>query len=186
MSRATIEREALERPVIDYATGDYIVTESDSSVAEAARMMREKKHDCVIITESGKPVGMLTLKDVVYKVVAEGKDPRKVKVRELISRPLITVDPETKLGDAIRIMFREDIRRLPVVKADKILGVIILREVVGDMVEKSITLPDLEVSEGLKCPYCGSIFKTREELSKHIDRVHIGVGVLEGVSARRE
>ncbi|MEN2973977.1 MAG: CBS domain-containing protein [Candidatus Caldarchaeales archaeon] len=185
MSKKLIGKEILDQPVINYIIKDYLVLESGSSVYDAAQIMKEKKHESIIITEERKPLGILTLKDIVYKVVAEGRDPKKVKLRDLVSRPLIAVDPETKIGEAIKLMLEEDIRRLPIVKSDTILGVLILRAVVGNIVERSITLPDLEIPEGLKCPYCGSIFKTHEELSKHIDRIHIGVGILEGITFRR-
>ncbi|MCS7125418.1 MAG: CBS domain-containing protein [Aigarchaeota archaeon] len=186
MSKAIIDKNLLDQPVVKYIVKDYLILDSNSNVVDAARLMKEKRHECIIIVEDKKPMGMLTLKDIVYKVVAEGKDPRKTRLKELISRPLISVDPETKVGDAIKLMVEEDIRRLPVIKSDMVLGVFVLRAIVGDVVEKSITLPDIEVHEGLKCPYCGSVFQTREELSKHIDRVHIGAGLLEGVALRRE
>ncbi len=178
-------KEVLDQPVSKYIIRDFIVVDADKSVVEAARLMREKGLECIIVVENGKPVGMLTLRDIVYRVVAEKREPLKTKLGEISSRPLITVDPKTKVSEAIKLMLENDIRRLPVLDSGKIIGILVLRAVVGNILEKNILLADLEVPEGVSCPYCGSIFKNREELSKHIDRVHIGAGILEGAAKRR-
>ncbi|MEM1584466.1 MAG: CBS domain-containing protein [Nitrososphaerota archaeon] len=179
-------RELLDEPISKYIIRDFYTIGADKNIVEAAKLMKEKEIDSIIVMEDKKPVGMLTIKDIIYKVVSEGKDPKKTKIEEIASKPLITVDPKTKVGEAIKLMLENDIRRLPVIDSGILVGVVILRTVCGYLVEKRIPLVELENPEGVSCPYCGSIFKTREELSKHIDRVHIGVGILEGTMKRRE
>jgi CBS domain-containing protein/DNA-directed RNA polymerase subunit RPC12/RpoP len=179
-------REILDQPVSKYIIRDFLMLEASKNIVEAARLMKEKEIDFIIVMEDGKPAGMLTLRDIVYKVVSEGRDPRRTKTGEISSKPLLTVDSKTKVGEAIKLMIDNDIRRLPVIDSGTLLGVVVLRAVFGHIVEKSIPLVELETPEGVSCPYCGSVFKSREELSKHIDRVHIGAGILEGAARRRE
>jgi CBS domain-containing protein len=179
-------REILDQPVSRYIIRDFLVLEAGRNIVEAARLMKEKEIDFIIVMEDGKPAGMLTLRDIVYKVVSEGRDPRKTKIGEISSKPLITADSKTKVGEAIKLMIENDIRRLPIIDSGILLGVIVLKTVFGHIVERSIPLVELESPEGVSCPYCGSVFKSREELSKHIDRVHIGAGILEGAAGRRE
>lgn len=179
-------KEILDHPVSNYIIRDFLLLEADKNIVDAAKLMKEKEIDSIIVIEDKKLVGMLTLRDIVYKVVSEGRDPRKTKIGEVCSKPLLTVDPKSKVGEAVKLMIENDIKRLPVTDSGILLGVVVLRAVIGHMVEKSMPLVELEVPEGLKCPYCGSVFKSREELSRHIDRVHIGVGTLEGATRRRE
>lgn len=179
-------REVLEQPVKKYIIRDFLVLEADKNIAEAAKFMKNKEIDFIIVVEGRKPIGMLTLRDIVYKVVSEGRDLKKTKIGEVASKPLLTIDSNTKVGDAIKLMMKNDVRRLPVIDSGMLVGVIVLKKVVGHILDRSIPLIELENPEGVSCPYCGSIFQNREELSKHIDRVHIGVGVLEGAQKRRE
>lgn len=179
-------KDILGEPVSKYIIRDFLTLEADKNIVETAKIMKEKEIDSVIVIEDKKPIGMLTLRDIVYKVVSEGKDPKKTKIREIASKPLITIDSRAKVEEAIKLMIENDIRRLPVIDSGVLVGVLFLKTVYGYLVERSIPLIELESPEKISCPYCGSEFKTREELSRHIDRVHIGAGLLEGATRRRE
>lgn len=174
----------LDEEVEKYIQREFIVVDSKMSIVDAVRIMRERKIDSVIVSEDNKPVGILTLRDIVYKVLAENRDPSKTKTGDVASKPLIYVLSNMKVRDALKIMMEKDIRRLPVIDRDKIIGVLVLRTVIGNLAERSVPILDLEPHEGYKCPYCGSVFKTSEELSKHMDRVHIGCGILEGITRK--
>ena len=170
--------DALFEPVSKYVRLGYIVLEESSRVQEAVKAMRENGYGSVIVTKEGKPVGILTERDVLYRVVAEGKDPKNTRIGEVMTTPLITVTPNTKVSDAIAIMSKKGIRRLVVMSGEKIMGIISLMALVGDSTGRSVLLPEVEAEERVKCPYCGAVFGTVGELSKHIDRVHIGFGLL--------
>jgi signal-transduction protein with cAMP-binding, CBS, and nucleotidyltransferase domain len=114
MTRVT---ELMTRDVID-TIGE------DGSVADAARRMRERKRGCLIVTARGKPVGILTERDLVQRVIAEGRSPEKTKVSEVMSSPAITVGPEALVSDAATIMLQNRIRRLPVVEGTDVLGML--------------------------------------------------------------
>ena len=85
-----------------------------------------------------------------------------------------------KAGEAISLMVRNKYRRLVVKDGTRLLGIITLSQVVGNSREGSISLTMLEPSRGARCPYCGSILKDREDLSNHIDNVHIREEMLKG------
>jgi len=100
--------------------------DADKSVAYAAKMMREEDVGLAPIVEAERLVGMLTDRDITVRVVAEGKDPEQVRVRDVASSSeLVTVNPQQDLDDALRMMAKHQVRRLPVVEEDgKLVGVV--------------------------------------------------------------
>jgi len=152
----------------------------DSSIKDIANLMKEKQTGSVLIKKGNEYVGIITERDILYKVVAEGKDPSKVKAKEIMSTPLITIDKDAELEKIIHIFKEKKIRRLPVKDGERIIGIITLRSIIGDL--KSVEEPteEFEKVTGYICAFCGSVFPTDKDLSKHIDRVHIGAGILEG------
>ena len=110
---------------VSEAMDEEIVTvDENTSVTEAAAKMSEKGKGCVIVLRQCRPVGMVTERDVTYKVVAKGLNPRKVKVGEIMSTPLVEVDPDADLVTAAKIMEKHKIRRLAVVRKGILYGVI--------------------------------------------------------------
>ena len=87
--------------VKDVMYQDVTTIDGGSSLTEAAKAMFEKKRGCILIPESGKPEGIVTERDFVWKVIAKGLDPSKLKTREIMSSPLLTVDPDTDLTAAV-------------------------------------------------------------------------------------
>ena len=110
--------------VIDIIRREAITLDADVTVSEAARIMREKGEGCVIVMRNNIPVGMLTERDVTWKVVGEGLDPKSVKIGEVMSSPLITVNPDADLSEAAKTMETFRVRRLAVIRNNKIYGVI--------------------------------------------------------------
>jgi CBS domain-containing protein len=99
--------------------------EADSSVADAAKLMRDDDVGLAPVVEGDRLVGTLTDRDITVRVVAEGKDPQSTKVREVASTDLVTVDPEQDLDEAVRLMAQHQVRRLPVVEEDgRLVGVV--------------------------------------------------------------
>jgi CBS domain-containing protein len=85
--------------------------------------MTERGIGCVIVTENGKPVGVLTEKDIMKKIV-RGKNVFQEDVRTLMSQPLISVPPDMPVVDALDLMKKKSIRRLPVVSEGRLEGLI--------------------------------------------------------------
>jgi len=99
--------------------------DADKPVAYAAKMMRDEDVGFAPIVEGDRLVGTLTDRDIAVKVVAEGRDPESVKVREVASTDVVTIDPQQDLDEALRLMAQNQVRRLPVVEEDgRLVGVV--------------------------------------------------------------
>jgi CBS domain-containing protein len=114
-------------------TSNPCAIEADRSVAYAAKMLKEEDVGIAPIVEQGKLVGVLTDRDIVVRIVAEGKDPDSVPVRDVASENVVTVDPRQDLDEALRLMARYQVRRLPVVEEDgRLVGVVAQADVAGE------------------------------------------------------
>ncbi|MBS7627983.1 CBS domain-containing protein, partial [Candidatus Bathyarchaeota archaeon] len=92
--------------VSDAMNRDMVVVDEGVSVKEAAKLMRGKVSGCAIVLTQSRPIGMVTERDITYKVAGEGLDPNSVRVREIMSMPLITIDPDADLMEAAKLMER--------------------------------------------------------------------------------
>lgn len=109
----------------DVMTSNPCSIDAEKSVAYAAKMMKEEDVGLAPIVEGDKLVGMLTDRDIAIRVVAEGRDPDQTKVREVASNQVVTIDPQQDLDEALRIMAKHQVRRLPVVEEDgRLVGVV--------------------------------------------------------------
>ena len=109
----------------DVMTSNPCTIDADKTVAYAAKMMREEDVGLAPIVEGDKLVGMLTDRDITIRVVAEGRDPEQVKVRDVASSQLVTVTPQQDFDEALRMMAKHQVRRLPVVEEDgRLVGVV--------------------------------------------------------------
>ena len=99
--------------------------DATQTVAYAARMMRDEDVGVAPIVEGDKLVAVLTDRDIAIRVVAEGRDPESTKVTEVASKDIVTIDPQQDLDEALRLMAKHQVRRLPVVEEDgRLVGVL--------------------------------------------------------------
>jgi CBS domain-containing protein len=124
--------------VKDIMTKEVTTIGSDKSVFEAAELMSEKGLGCVIVIIKAFPVGIITERDIVRRIVAK-RASLDVKVTEVMSKTLITVDPDTSLKDAARIMSTNKIRRLPVLKNNQLVGIVVASDFVRNVGKKTTT-----------------------------------------------
>ncbi|MCW4025991.1 MAG: CBS domain-containing protein [Candidatus Bathyarchaeota archaeon] len=110
--------------VVDAMRKEIVIINEETSVAEASKSMREKGEGCAIILRKGTPVGIVTERDVTWKVAGNGLDPKRVQVSEIMSAPLVTIDPDASLIEAAKIMEEHKIRRLAVAKKGILYGVL--------------------------------------------------------------
>lgn len=109
----------------DFMTSEPCTIDAGKSVAYAAKMMRDEDVGLAPIVEGDKLIGMLTDRDIAIRIVAEGRNPDQVTVREVASKQVVTIDPQQDLDEALRIMAKHQVRRLPVVEEDgKLVGVV--------------------------------------------------------------
>jgi CBS domain-containing protein len=105
-------------------TRDVRACEPNATVAEAAKVMAKEDVGPVPIVEDGRLVGIVTDRDIVVRVVAEGRDPNSTTVREIASTELVTVSPDDDLDEALNLLARGQLRRLPVVEGDRLVGIV--------------------------------------------------------------
>jgi CBS domain-containing protein len=120
----------------DILEKDFLSMPENTTLLDAAQQMKSSRHGFVIVANSeGKPVGIITEWDIISKVVAEGKDPRNVKLEELMTRDLITVDPDVGIDELSQFMATKGIRRVLVVENGAVLGIITSRTVLARLKE---------------------------------------------------
>jgi len=115
--------------VEDVMVEDVVTISSRASVKKAAEIMNKHEIGCLIVTEKNKAVGILTERDLLKRVVVEARNPEKTKVKEIMSKPLIVTEPETDLENAVKLMFDMKIKKLPVVKEGKLIGIVSLTDI---------------------------------------------------------
>ena len=114
----------MAKSVRDAMTADPRSIGASASVVEAARLMREQHIGSLPVTEDERLVGMITDRDITTRVVAESAVPETTSVGDVYSRDLISVEPNSDLDEALRLMGRHQVRRLPVVENDRLVGVV--------------------------------------------------------------
>jgi CBS domain-containing protein len=199
----------MRRDILMYSTssrqriGDLIKTElvtlpEDSIVYDAVRTMKDKGISSILVrsvSSEKNPLvtGIVTERDILYRVIGGNKGPYKTILRDVMSSPLVTIDEGASVTEAISLMRSLKIRRLLVVRREKTkevqLGLVTLMSIIGNVPTESLDLAEIESPSPGKaiekvveivCPYCESKFENKSDLSKHIDRIHVGSGLLEG------
>jgi CBS domain-containing protein len=106
-------------------TSNPCAIDADKPVAYAAKMMKQEDVGLAPIVEGDRLIGTVTDRDIVTRVIAEGRDPEATSVREIASTDLVTVDPQQNLVQALQLMAQHQVRRLPVVEEDgRLVGVV--------------------------------------------------------------
>lgn len=113
----------------DIMVSKVITTKRDSTVEEAVKLMNEHEIGCLIVTENNKPIGIITERDLLKRILAKTQDLKKIRVEEVMSTPLISVEPNVEIGDASRLMFQKNIKKMPIVKKGKLLGLVTLTDI---------------------------------------------------------
>jgi len=133
------------KSVQEVMTSGPATVEPDASVVDAARIMRDEDTGIVPVVDGGRLTGTVTDRDIVVRLIAEGRDAQSVTVREVASTDLVTIDPQQDLDEALRLMAQHQVRRLPVVEEDgRLVGIVAQADVArqsddaqtGDVVEE--------------------------------------------------
>jgi CBS domain-containing protein len=124
--------------VKDIMTKEVVTIESNKTVFEAAELMTEKGLGCLVVVIKAFPVGILTERDIVRRIVAK-RETFDRKVTEVMSKTLITVEPDTSLKEAARVMSANKVHRLPVLKQNKLVGIVAASDFVRNVGRKTTT-----------------------------------------------
>jgi CBS domain-containing protein len=112
------------KSIKDVMTRDVRACESNAPVIDAAKLMAKEDVGPVPVVEDGRLTGIVTDRDLVVRVLAEGRDPTSTRVGEIASRDLVTVSPDEDLDEALKLLAQHQVRRLPVVDGDRLVGIV--------------------------------------------------------------
>ncbi len=133
--------------VEDVMVENVVTIEEEATVRQAVELMNKHEIGCLIAMRKGKPSGILTERDLLKRVLADAKDPKKTKVSDVMSKPLVVGKPHMDVEDAARLMFKMKIKKLPVVEKGRLLGLVTLTDLVRVQPQMISILKKLSVKE---------------------------------------
>jgi CBS domain-containing protein len=110
--------------VRDVMTNNPTTCEPTATLVDAAKVMAREDVGPVPIVEGGKLVGLVTDRDIIIRAVAEGRDVTSTTVRDVASKDLVTVTADEDLDRALQLMAQHQVRRIPVVDGDRVVGIV--------------------------------------------------------------
>jgi CBS domain-containing protein len=139
---AFISRETVTT-VKDIMTKNVVSIGVYNSVFEAAELMSSSQVGCLVIKDGEGSIGIVTERDIVRRVVAKKKS-LDTKISEIMSKSLISIDPDASLKEAARLMASNKIRRLPVLKQNRLVGIVVASDFVRNLGKKTLSEEILE------------------------------------------
>jgi predicted transcriptional regulator len=106
-----------------------ITTKKEAAVEDAVKLMNKHEIGCLVVVENGKPVGIITERDLLKRVLSKSKELRNMKVMEIMSEPLLSVAPGMQIEQAVKLMFKNKIKKLPVIEKGKLVGLVTLTDI---------------------------------------------------------
>jgi CBS domain-containing protein len=135
----------MARTVEEVMTRDPRTVNADDAIVEAARIMRDSDIGDVVVMEDGQVTGIVTDRDLAVRAVAEGRDPEPTTVGEIATTGIQAIEPDASVDDALRMMREHDIRRLPVTKNGRPVGILSLGDLAVERDPES-TLADISAA----------------------------------------
>jgi CBS domain-containing protein len=108
----------------DVMTSEVRACEPGATVVDAAKVMAKEDVGPVPVVEDGRLTGIITDRDIVVRVVAEGRDPGSTTLGEIASTDLVTISPDDDLDTALKLLAENQVRRVPVVEGDRLVGIV--------------------------------------------------------------
>jgi len=135
--------------VKDVMSSPVVTTDEEAHANRVAELMEKQGLGCIIVTsKNGKPLGIITERDLVGRVLAKNIKPDAVKAKEVMTAPLITIEPNETISEAARRMSRLNIRRLGVVYKGQLIGILSSKDVLSVMPELIETIQERALIEG--------------------------------------
>src|SRR5437867_13169910 len=115
--------------VRELMTGDPATVDSNATLGEVATLMKQQDCGSIPVVEGGRLVGIVTDRDIVIRAVAAGKDPKACRASEVMSADPLTVSPDDDVAAAEKVMAERQVRRLPVVKDGRLVGILVTAQI---------------------------------------------------------
>jgi CBS domain-containing protein len=135
--------------VKDVMSSPAVTVQESVTANKIADLMSKHDYGCIIVSsKDGKPIGIITEKDLVVRVLAKNAKPDTVKAKDVMTAPLMTIEPDATISEAARRMSRLNIRRLVVIYREKLVGIVSSKDVLGVMPELLETMQEKARIEG--------------------------------------
>ena len=125
--------------VADIMSSPVATIDSEANVRDAALLMADRKIGSIVIERQGEPIGIVTERDMLERVVSLCRDPCETKMREIMSSPLVTISKDIGILDAMRKMRENGISRLVVMENNTLLGIVSERDIIRAVSIASLT-----------------------------------------------
>jgi len=119
--------------VKDVMVTNIITIEARATVKKAAELMDKHDIGCLMVVSYGNPIGIITERDMLRRVLLQKRDLAKTRVGNIMSAPLIATNPQTDIRDAVRLMNERRIKKLPVIEEGKLIGLVSLTDVMRSL-----------------------------------------------------
>jgi CBS domain-containing protein len=105
-----------------------VTIEPTATIRKAAELMNLHEIGCVLVVDHEKPVGILTERDMLKRIICESRSPNTTRVIDMMTKPLVTASPEMRAGDAAKLMFEHNIKKLPTTENGRLVGLVTLTD----------------------------------------------------------
>jgi CBS domain-containing protein len=190
----------LSGPIEPFINTNVAILEGDKFTDQGLNLMKERDIRSILVSHVGEVIGIVSKTDILFKVMSQGRNPSKVRLREIMTSPVLAVNPQNTVQETLSIMDKHVIRQVIISSHSAVLGMVSRDDIFEKIHMATVSTADAVTrgtpvciinpkaivymkdtsSAKLTCPYCESPFDTKEGLSSHIDRLHSGSGILEG------
>jgi len=108
---------------------EVVTIDENASVKEAADIMNQEEISCIIATRRGKAAGIITERDLLKRIISEGKNAKRTRVKGIMSSPLVAITSDTDVEEAARLMFEKKMKKLAVIDHNRLVGVVSLTDI---------------------------------------------------------
>jgi predicted transcriptional regulator len=115
--------------VKDIMVRDVVTVKSNTCVSEAVKMMTQKGIGCLLVVDEGETRGIVTQLDLLAKVLEKCRDPKQLKVADIMSKHIVTGEPEMEVHQAANLMFKKKVKKLPIIQQKRIVGLVTLTNI---------------------------------------------------------
>ncbi len=115
--------------VKDVMVKEIITVNPPTKIRDAVELMNKNQIGCLVVTRKGKPVGIMTERDVLKKIVCRCKNPEQTRVSEIMSKPLIVGRVDMDWLEAVKLMLDRNIKKLPILDDEGLVGLVTLTDI---------------------------------------------------------
>ncbi|MBU7014088.1 MAG: CBS domain-containing protein [Theionarchaea archaeon] len=148
--------------VRDAMTESYVKLSPRTISSEAARIMADSDADCILVIREGSPAGIVTASDFLRRVVAEGKNASEILLKDIMSSPVVTIDPNKTLAEASNRLSANGVKRLIVMDGTMVAGVLTSVDILFYAEDLGEAEEEREVGPSM-CEICGGYFEVLTE-----------------------